>query len=329
VFGHFARAPIGALLLAALLGGCAIAPAGNNSSGGSLPLVRALSLPQSLMPSGGQNIVLFDRWLYTAQFYGEDLNVYRRQRLSIRFFETLRNGVSAPQGTVATKNGLWYIANGGHSNILIYRSSERGPTGPIATLEDTGAFPTNVGVTPSRRIVAVSNYTTVSGGAGSVSIYLNGHAEPARILHYGKDRIEGSGVAIDRRENCFWSFNDPATHSGSIVEFAGCKAKGSVVVPTIVSAGGIAFDQHGNLYYVDRTAGIYKCKRTSQCALFATGFGLPVNINFDARHTHLWVADASGYIDAVDPATGRIVSHTAAEGGSTDPPYGIAPAPGV
>ncbi len=88
------------------------------------------------------------------------------------------------------------------------------------------------------------------------------------------------------------------------------------------------FDQRDDLYYVDKTAGVYRCNKTSRCTLFSTGFGLPVNINFDVRQKHLWVADASGYIDAVDATTGKIVYQKAAEGGPTDPPFGIAPAPG-
>jgi DNA-binding beta-propeller fold protein YncE len=321
------RATIGALSLAALLCGCAIGPTGSASSA-SLPLVRVLSPLQSLMPTGQPRIEPFGDWMYTAQLYGEDLGVYRRKGLSLSFHETLSNGVSAPQGTDATIDGWWYVANGGRSNVLVYRSTNKGPTGPVATLDDFGEFPANVDVTPSRRLVAVSNYKTMSGGAGSVTVYRDRQAEPSRTLTYGNDPIEGSGVTIDHLGNCYWSFNDPNTDTGSIVEFAHCSGKGHVVVPKIASAGGIVFDQGDNLYYIDRVSGIYKCKLTSQCALFSTGFGLPVNVNFDVKQKYLWVADATGYIDAVDATTGQIVYRTQAEGGPTDPPFGIAPAPG-
>jgi hypothetical protein len=56
-------------------------------------------------------------------------------------------------------------------------------------------------------------------------------------------------------------------------------------------------------------------------------FILPININFDMKQKYLWVADAAGYIDAVDK-NGTVVYTTSAVGGPTDPPFGIAPAPG-
>lgn len=324
---RFDCAALGALLLATLLQGCGLAPGGNEPSG-SLPLARALSIPRTLVPSEKSDVRSLGVWIYTAQLYGEDLAIYRRRGLTLTFYGSFGNDVSAPQGTDATVNGWWYVANGGDSNVLVYKSTNHGPRGPVAKLNDSSEFPVNVNVIPSRRLVAVSNYETVGGGPGSVSVYLDRHREPARTLKYGNDPIEGAGVAIDHNRNCYWSFNDPNTNTGAIVEFERCSGAGRVVVPMIASAGGIVFDQRDNLYYVDKTAGVYRCNKTRQCALFSTGFGLPVNINFDVRGKHLWVADASGYIDAVDATTGKIVYQKAAEGGPTDPPFGIAPAPG-
>ncbi|MGB6644275.1 MAG: hypothetical protein WBE35_04540 [Candidatus Cybelea sp.] len=318
---------LGALLLTTLLQGCALAPTGSNPTG-SLPLARALSAPQSQIPGEKPDFRSLGVWIYTAQFYGEDLAVYKRKGLSLTFYSSIGGGVSAPQGTDATVSGWWYVANGGYSNVLVFRSTNNGPTGPVAKLDDSTEFPANVSVSPSRRLVAVSNYETVGGGPGTVSVYLDRHNDAARVLKYGNDPIEGAGVAIDHSGNCYWSFNDPKTNTGSVVEFVRCKGSGRLVVPTIASAGGIAFDQRGDLYYVDRTVGIYRCNKTSRCTLFSKGFGLPESINFDVRQKYLWVGDASGYIDAVDATTGKIVYQKAAEGGPTDPPFGIAPAPG-
>ncbi len=98
-------------------------------------------------------------------------------------------------------------------------------------------------------------------------------------------------------------------------------------------AGGLAFDQRGDLYYVDQTNGVYQCKRTSQCRLFVgvgngtNQLGVPTNINFDHRSKYLWVADATGYIVAVSSKSGAVVKIPAV-GGPSDPPFGIAPAPG-
>ncbi len=280
--------------------------------------------PTESITAGSRN----EQFIYTAQLYGNDAKVYGRKKTSITFLETLTRGLSAPQGTVATFDGRWYVANAGHSDVLIYRSTHDGPRGPIDSLDDYRQFPGDVAVSRNRRLVAVSNISTTSGGAGSVSIYLNRRAVRSYVLKYGNDEVRGIGVAVDVHGDCYWSFNDPSESSGSIVEFVSCIGDGTVVVPTIAYAGGITFDQQGNLYYVDQSSGIYKCKGTSNCALFATGFGVPLNINFDHKQKHLWVTDLAGYIDVVNPTTGQIESSTPAQGGSSDPPFGIAPEPG-
>lgn len=273
-----------------------------------------------------------DSWIYTAQFYGDDLSVYKRNGLTLTWQKTLTGPyLSAPAGTVTTVNGWWYVANGGDSNVLIYQTKHSGPSGPVGHLDDYGQNPVNVDVTPSRQLVAVSNYGS-SSQAGSVSVYTNGATEPTRMLTYGSDPLQGAGIAIDHQGDCFWSFNDPNTGSGSIVEFTGCSGSGSVVVSGIPKAGGIVFDQRDDLFYVDevtvasRPNGVYECDKKFVCGQspFASGFGLPTNINFDYKDKDLWVADASGYIGVVDLQKGT-VTKIPAHGGPSDPPIGIAP----
>jgi hypothetical protein len=323
--GAIGRLVVGALLSVSLLYGCA------GESTASLPSASVLQSLASPPAGDPQARVNLGKWIYTVQLYGEDLTIYRRHALTLTFDKTLTKGVSSPLGTKATPSGWWYVSNGGHSNVLVYRTTSRGPEGPVATLDDYGQIPSNVDAIPSRRVVAVSNYSTVGGGAGSVSIYLNRQAEPSRTLTYGSDPLQGTGVAIDHQRNCYWSFNDPTTGNGSIVKFTNCSGKGTVVVPAIASSAGLTFDQRDDLYYVDETVGIYKCRKTSDCHVLigvSKHLGLPVSINFDQKDKLLWVADASGYIDAIDPTSGAIKYHKPANGGPTDPPFGIAPAPG-
>jgi hypothetical protein len=326
--------------LAVVLNGCTSSPslpasqaaiAGQRVPSIGLPAIAwALrrAQPTVVLPTGAIPNASATQFIYTAQLYGNDGKVYRRKKRSITYLETLTQGFSAPQGTVATSNGWWYVANAGDSNVLIYRSTNKGPIGPVEALDDRGQFPGNVGVTQNRRLVAVSNIATTGGGAGSVSVYLDRKTVASRVLTYGSDQLMGIGVAVDVHGNCYWSFNDSNTGAGSIVEFVQCSGAGQVVVPTIAYAGGLTFDQHGNLYYVDQTSGIYKCSQTSNCTRFPAKFGVPLNVNFDHRQKHLWVTDLTGYIDAVNPTTGQIESSTPAEGGSSDPPFGIAPEPG-
>jgi hypothetical protein len=273
-------------------------------------------------------------FMYSSQPSSNEVVVYKRKKkgYALTRYETLTAGFSRPKGMVTTPDGRWYVANSGASDVLVYRTTRDGPIGPNATLRDDGEVPVNVDATPNQRVVAVSNGSTTADGAGSVSVYLNGQKHASRNLTYGSDPLQGEGVAIDLAGNCYWSFNDPDTLTGSIVEFARCNGSGRPVVSGILRAGGLAFDNSGNLYYVDQLFGIFKCQGTLACSLFAPvilgGLIIPTNINFDNGHPQsLWVADAAGYIDALN-LQGLIAYILQILGGVTDPPIGIAPAPG-
>lgn len=272
--------------------------------------------------------------MYSSQPSANEVVIYRRKRhgLTLTRRKTLTAGFSSPMGMATTRGGWWYIANSGASDVLVYRTTPEGPKGPTATLNDDGQVPVNVSVSPGRELVAVSNGSTTAGGAGSVSVYVNRQHERSRILTYGTDPIQGEGIAIDSHGNCYWSLNDPRKLSGSIVEFAGCNGSGTLVRSGILRAGGLAFDRSGNFYYVDQLLGIFKCPSSSSCSIFApvglSGLILPANINFDNRDPqNLWVADAAGYIDALN-LQGLIAYILNVLGGVTAPPIGIAPASG-
>jgi len=271
--------------------------------------------------------------MYSSQPSGNDVAVYKRKKKGYKLtpYEILSSGFSKPMGMVTTPDGHWYVANSGASDVLLYRTTRDGPQGPKATLQDDGQVPVNVDAAPNRRLVAVSNGTTTGGGAGSVSVYLNRRDEPSRKLTYGSDPVQGEGIAIDLQGNCYWSFNDPSKLTGAIVEFTGCNGTGTLFKSGIVKVGGLAFDRSGNLYYVDQLLGIFKCQGSS-CTIFAPiilgGLIRPTNINFDnSKPQNLWVADAAGYIDAVN-LQGVVAYLLQIIGGVTDPPIGIAPAPG-
>lgn len=281
-------------------------------------------------------------FMISSQPFGNDLTVYKRSGYNIMKDITVTYGISDPRGMVTTTNGWWYVTNGGHSNVLVYRIKKKKiPLYPSSTEDDYGQIPNNVAATPDRNIIAVSNYSTTTGGAGSVSVYLNRQSEPSRNLTYGTDTLQGQGIAIDHQGNCFWSFNDPNTNSGSVVEFPGCDEPGSLVVSGITNAGGIVFDQSGDLYYVDQASGIYQCFKTSNCKLWASnamyGFGQPTNINFDYKEKALWLADAAGYLWGIQLKGHKCTDNLTGKGGtlcvhkysSVDgDPYGIAPEPG-
>jgi DNA-binding beta-propeller fold protein YncE len=273
--------------------------------------------------------------MYSSQPSANEVVLYRRQRhgLTLTHRKTLTKGFSAPMGMMTTRGGWWYIANSGASDVLVYHATRQG-IDLKATLSDDGQVPVNVSVSPDRQLVAVSNGSTTTGSAGSVSVYVNGAQAPSRTLTYGTDPVQGEGVAIDAHGNCYWSFNDPAKLIASIVMFAGCSGSGTLFKSGILRAGGMAFDRSGNLYFVDQLLGIFKCSgsSSSSCGIFSPvllgGLILPANINFDNRDPqNLWVADAAGYIDAVN-LQGLIAYILDVLGGITAPPIGIAPASG-
>ena len=316
---------LGTLAMLALVGGCA-------GASGNVPPLTALSPTAILAPPTQSKLPIL---IYTAQLYGEDVQIYKRNGLNLQYQASLTQGVSSPEGTQTTVNGWWYVANSGNSNVLIYRTKKNGPVkAPVSTLSDYQEIPVNVSVTPNRRLVAVSNFSPIGGGNGSVSVYLDRQAVPSRTLTYGMYQVNGSGVAIDHQGNCYWGINSQTSGAGSIVEFSGCSGGGSLVVSGIGNVGGLALDQKDDLFYVDRANdAIDECVEhggKSSCGAFLSGSPLskPQNINFDQHDQVLWVADASGYIFAVSPKTGGVLSTTAAHGGASDPPFGVAPEPG-
>jgi len=209
------------LTIAVAVSGCAQGP--------TAPAVPSYSAAQQT-PARPDAHLYGNDWLYASQPNDNEVVVYRRNsnNLTLSYVETLTSGLSAPMGMVATRDGTWYVANSGSSNVLVYSTTRHGPQGPIATLSDAGEVPVNVAATPNHRLIAVSNGSTSGSGAGSVSVYLNGSSTPSRTLSYGHDPIHGAGITIDANRNCYWSFDDPLTLTASIVKFPGCKGSGSL-----------------------------------------------------------------------------------------------------
>jgi sugar lactone lactonase YvrE len=330
--------PIGALALVALLGGCSNGSANLPATSGSM--ARAELSPALHRNKSGGGIV------YTTQMYGNDVSVYQRQGQSGLNLGFLKNvsGLSEPQGAMTTQNGWLYVADEGGNNVLIYRAKKAKLKGPTSSLTDYNELPVNVALTPDRNLVAVSNKSTTSGETGSVSVYVNRQVTPNRILTYGAASVEGMGVAVDHQGNCYWSFNAPS--GGSIVEFTGCNEPGTLLVSGLQLAGGLAFDQSGNLYYIDtEKKTIYRCQKTSKCSPYVVGgtsgtqpdIEEPLNMNFDHHSKDLWVADLDGYICGVPVTPGKghgnakkqppPITCTLSVGGSSSPPFGVAPEP--
>jgi len=174
---------------------------------------------------------------------------------------------------------------------------------------------------------------TPGSGNGFVTLYANQSRRPTGTLSV-TGPAHGIGIALDKAGNCYWSYNTSLHGPGVIVEFPGCSGPAKTIVTGLQSAGGMAFNNMGRLFYVDSTAGtLNRCTNngsTWTCAVLQSGFMQPTMINFDAKWRHLWLADpGASTIYALDPVHGKILSSTPAHSAPSDPPFGIAPAPGT
>jgi hypothetical protein len=312
-----------------------------------LPTVTRLFHSITPLPVEGRNGIQLTNGplLTTVQAYGSDADVYtvkppaaeRRGHLdagtTLTFLEQFSTGLKNPFGTRVTPSGDWYIANSGDNNVPVYHV--RAPLdGPFKTLNDSGGVPIDVDSTPTNSLVAVSNYTSTGSGsiAGFVTLYANGATNPTGTLSVTGPAY-GVGIALDKGGNCYWSYNTSLSGGGLIVEFASCTGPARTIITGLHAAGGMAFNKAGQLFYVDPTAGtLNRCTNNGGwvCKVLQKNFTEPTTINFDAQWKHLWLADfGSSTIYALNPKTGTILSTTPAHGGPSDPPFGIAPAPGT
>jgi hypothetical protein len=283
------------------------------------------------------------KFVATLQAYGSDADVYQVITIPaarpqghhhpsgpyLSFLSSFTTALSAPYGTAITPSGTWYIANSGAANVPVFTISSSGVvTGPIETLSVPGGLPVDVDANATGSLVAVSNYANPSG-VGSIELYVGGSTTPTRTLSVTGPAF-GIAVALDKAGNCYWSYNtNPSTGGpGEIVEFVKCRGAAKPIA-AVGFAGGLAFNEANDLFYVDQDAqAVYRCVGNASCHVLASGFGDPWGINFDSGWKHLWLTDLAGTIFALNQKTGAILSSTPAEGGESDPPFGVAAAPG-
>jgi hypothetical protein len=245
----------------------------------------------------------------------------------------LTSGIVNAQGVATDHHGNAYVADSGSSKVLEY-----GPLfNPLLkTYQDPKQVPLDLDVDATNELLAVSNKSTTNGGPGSVSVYAGGSLKPTGTLtDPAAPNAQGIGIAIDRSDNCFWSLYDPSSGLSKIDEFSGCAGSPIAIVSGKHSLAGMAFDKRNNLFYIvdvnTTHHDIFKCKGTAECRALATHFFEPVMINFDNRWGFLWVDDAGvlegPLIESINPKNGHVISSFRA-GSTTDPPFGIAHAPG-
>jgi len=310
------------LLVAAGCGAASPAPGANTMPAGRLATAAQATPPAECGKYGACSVEACFGYICIA--YATDGSVQAE----------LTSGLSNAQGIATDRQGNAYIADSGNSEIFEY-----GPyfKGLIKTYQDYGQVPLDVDVDAKTKLLAVSNKSTTGSGAGSVSVYAGGATTPtATLSDPDVPDARGIGIAIDRHGNCFWSLYDPGSGRSKIDEFSACQGSPTAVVSGKHALAGMAFDRANNLYYVVYLSGsanhdIFKCKGTIHCRVLGSHFVGPLIINFDNKWDFLWIDDVGGpegpLIESINPKTGYVTSSFRA-GSSTDPPFGVAHAPG-
>ncbi len=245
----------------------------------------------------------------------------------------LTSGIVNAQGVAADRHGNAYIADAASAAIFEY-----GPylTPLVKTYQDAGEVPLDVAVNEKMKLLVVSNQSTASDGPGTVSVYAGGSLTPtATLSDPAVAKAQGIGIAIDGLGNCFWSLYDPKSGRSKIDEFSACAGSPLTIASGTHALRGMALDKRNDLFYVIDVSSIhhdiFKCRGTSHCRPLATNFAKPVMLSFDDKWGFLWTDDAGTLegplIESINPRNGHVVSSYRA-GSSTDPPFGVAHAPG-
>lgn len=279
------------------------------------------------------------KFVTTLQAYGSDADVYGVTTIPgarprghhphgpyLTFLSSFSAGLNEPAGAAITPNGTWYIANLQDFNVPVYTISSSGVvTGPTETLSDPNGEPVDVDSNATGSLVAVADGNP--SGQGALELYTGGSTTPTRTLSVAGAEI-GIGVALDKANNCYWSYNSVSS-TAAIVEFPKCRGSAQPIV-SVGYAGGLAFNEANDLFYVDQTAGtVNRCSGHASCHVLASGFADPWGINFDSGWKHLWLTEfETGNIYALNPKTGAILSTTTSPDGSGSQLLGIAAAPG-
>lgn len=86
-------------------------------------------------------------------------------------------GFNSPTGMCADAAGHIFALNGFGADIVEYA---HGGSKPIATLTDTGEYPSGCSVDPTTGNLAVANYKSTAGGAGDIVIYAHAKGTPKK-----------------------------------------------------------------------------------------------------------------------------------------------------
>ncbi len=157
---------IGTLVVALLAAGCA-GPATTGTPTSTQSALRDKARGASWMAPRAKQQPL----IYVSSVLTND--VYAYSYATHQLMGTL-TGFTTPYGLCADSSGDIWVANDGASQMLEYT---HGGSSPIGTLSDTGEYPEGCAVDPTTGNLAVTNFSSKSGG-GNVAIYVGARGTP-------------------------------------------------------------------------------------------------------------------------------------------------------
>jgi len=135
------------------------------------------------------------------------------------------SGWSEPQGIGVDRKGDIYVADTANSRIVVLNKAGK----QVTVLNDPGQYPASVAIAPDGT-VGVTNIISTSGGAGSVSFYSAGSANPECTI--SGLLAEDYFIAVDSKDNFY--FDGFASSNGDIIVATAqpCGAAVNTGIPT-------------------------------------------------------------------------------------------------
>ncbi|MBD5654901.1 MAG: hypothetical protein IAI50_06935, partial [Candidatus Eremiobacteraeota bacterium] len=208
-------------------------------------------------------------------------------------------GFSYPEGVTGASDGDIYVANTGVSAIEVYSA---GLKKLVATLSDTGNYPSDASVDTKTGAVGVANISATSGAAGSVTFFAKGATTPCATVT-ASNWNEVYFAAFDAQGDLYIDGFDSNDNVLVGVVNGGCKA---TKITTLAGAkikypGGIQIAASGDILIDDQSAAtVYtykppvKNKFGSPVATTPlSGAGDPVAISLNSTSKDVYDADGS------------------------------------
>jgi serine/threonine-protein kinase len=162
---------------------------------------------------------------------------------------SLTGSFENPEGMAVDKAGNLYVTNSNAKNVLVYPP---GATSASLTLTDPNGFPDDIAF-GSDGTAYVANLWAPMGNPGSISVYPPGATTPSTTLN-DQAFVQVVGVALDKHNNVFVSYDQTNGAHGTVVEFRAGSSTPTATNIVLGSAGGIGFDKAGRMLVIDQAA---------------------------------------------------------------------------